>query len=108
MNLKTWSVPGDIRLHVREQLFELVQDLVKDGVGGLVAAQALLRQVLVRFGQAFDLQEKKAVDQKLSTTNYINVGPKTVETSVDVRVKRPEALSSAFLISWSLILMSIF
>ena len=66
---------------------------MKDGVGGLVAGQALLRQVLVRFGQAFDLQKKEAVDQKLSTTNCINVVHKSVETSVDVRVKRPEALS---------------
>ena len=39
---------GDVRLHVREEVFQLVQDLVEDGVGQFVARQGLLSQVLVR------------------------------------------------------------
>lgn len=45
-----------VRLHVGQQLLQLVQHLVQDRVGRLVACQALLRQVLVRFSQAFHLK----------------------------------------------------
>ena len=64
---KKKSEPGDIRLHVRQKFFELVEDLVKDCVGRLVAGQALLRQVLMRFGQAFDLSknEQNVFDAKV-------------------------------------------
>ena len=54
--------PGDVGLHVREQLLELVEHLVQDGVGRLVTGQALLREVLVGLGQALDL-EKTHFDQ---------------------------------------------
>ena len=55
----TTNLPGHIRLHVREEFLKLIENLVKDRVGRLVASQTLLRQVLVRLGQALDLKQQK-------------------------------------------------
>uniref|UniRef100_A0A182V6P5 Uncharacterized protein n=1 Tax=Anopheles merus TaxID=30066 RepID=A0A182V6P5_ANOME len=49
--------PRHVRLHVRQQLLELVQHLVQYGVGGLVAGERLLAQMLMRFRQTLHLGE---------------------------------------------------
>ena len=48
---------GHVRLHVPQQLLQLVQNLVQDGVGRLVPRQRLLGEVLVALGQALGLGE---------------------------------------------------
>ena len=49
--------PADVRLHVGEQLLELVEHFMEDGVGGFITRQTLLGQVLVRLGQTFHLKK---------------------------------------------------